>query len=101
MLSKLKEARDLIADPAKWTINALARSPSGWTVLPDSRYAVCFCARGALMKVGAHEFLPNLDRHAKRLFGIGVVGVNDDIFLGHPAVMKVFDAAIEELSHAA
>ena len=46
----LKGARDIIADPKRWTRGAMARNKQGSTVCCHSASAVQFCAMGAILK---------------------------------------------------
>ncbi|WP_316207449.1 hypothetical protein [Bradyrhizobium sp. SZCCHNR3118] len=46
----LTEARAIIADPAQWTQEALARDKDGNMVAFSDPAAVCFCAAGAIGK---------------------------------------------------
>lgn len=50
LLSILTKARDLIDAPEKWTVKALARDKYDGIVGVHSKLAVCYCARGAILK---------------------------------------------------
>jgi hypothetical protein len=98
----LIKARALIADPAHWTTGDFARRAlSGYSVDIHSPSAKCFCALGALARVrgpnngGIFEgpAYPNLSAAARQLFNRSIPYVNDH--LGHDAVLKMFDKAIE------
>lgn len=101
-LTVLREARELISDPKRWTQNHFARDRRGEFISPIHPEAVCFCAGGALAKVDgtsfhnseAHSSAWEALRHAsKSLFGNSdPADVNDE--LGHAAVLRMFDAAI-------
>lgn len=94
-------ARDLISNPARWTQNFLAKDEYEYHVDPLSPDAVCWCAFGAIEKVGddwksfllgkgASKFLVEA---SEELFRDGVSTVNDT--LGHQAILAVYDRAIE------
>lgn len=91
-------ARDLIADPARWTQYASARDAEGKYVECDDEKAVCWCAMGALKHVcPLGRFIRTdrwLDRAGKELFGRLDVAVNDE--LGHAAVMQMYAKAIAD-----
>lgn len=92
----LIDARDLIADPERWTKHTFARDAKGKEVDPKSPDATCFCGLGALIKVvngdlaafkWARVALADADiEHTVSM-------VND--FQGHDAVLSLFDKAIE------
>lgn len=97
-LTVLREARELISDPKRWTQGAFARNASGCKTGILHADATCWCTAGALLKVSegfkdevgqANDFL---DVAACQISSLGLVGVNDE--LGHSAVLRMFDAAI-------
>lgn len=107
-LEVLNKARDLITDPDRWTQRTLARDVGGRRTGATSSAATCFCALGALVKVAFDMQLDTDDYSAfsdvpgagaleavaiKRFCVAGAAGVND--LLGHDAVLKMFDHAIE------
>ena len=47
----IQAARDLLADPARWTQGAYARSAAKRMVTPNSRRAASFCLVGSLVHV--------------------------------------------------
>ena len=91
-------ARDLIADPARWTQHSSARNIKGNCTRSQSEEAVCWCAMGALERVcPLQDFVSTddcLDRAGKELFGRLDVAVNDE--LGHDAVMQMYAKAIAD-----
>jgi len=97
----LEAARDLIANPARWTQGDFARDEGGVGVNADNGDAVCWCAVGGVRKVAesiGELYEPNilLDRASGELYPeseSNVVWVNDR--LGHDAVLRVYDRAIE------
>lgn len=46
----LKKAREIIADPIRWTKGAFALDKNKETALPNWNEAVCWCAEGAIQK---------------------------------------------------
>ena len=110
-LAALRAARELIADPERWTRSAPARRcrqgrgrgkgrhKGEWlpTHSTDPR-AERWCAAGALCKVsGVRSGAPGfalLDAAAVRLFGVGIGRANDDPRIGHADILRCFDEAI-------
>lgn len=98
VLEALKAARELISVPERWTQGVYARGPDGRPVHPDDPEATCFCALGAVLRVGGKC---RWDKFVNPLYietectQHTVAGVNDD--LGHPAVMALFDRVIAKL----
>jgi hypothetical protein len=105
----LIEARDLIADPIRWTRHHRAKDSAGKAVSPTEFDAVCFCAQGAIARVVNHDFesvypskerdlfrkLDNrLDIQAKALGFDHDVELNDSPLAGHAKVIEMFDMAI-------
>lgn len=97
---KLRKARALIEDPARWTTGVLARSAKGNDVSPHGRAAVRWCGVGAALRVG----LGFLDLDGQAILGARVIRllepdgtplneVNDEI--GHASVLMAYDRAIE------
>jgi len=104
----LQKARDLIADPKRWTTGELKRT---------SELGTSFCAIGAVnevlglaqnekyVKPGNHEALkalasaiwpPNTAWDKDDWSGAAVYHHNDT--MGHECTLQMFDAAIEKLS---
>ena len=104
----LRQARALIADPARWCQYEGARGRSGRGVDLLGRSAVAWCALGALERVcwrlgvgliGPRERLDRAAKHvAKREYGSSPALVNDR--LGHDAVLRMYDLAIGECEAA-
>ena len=100
-------ARGLIADPARWTRKAYARSQEGVNVFPLGPEAVCYCALGALEKVSnvlhgyrtddqsAKRAYDALKEHANRLFHTSVGQANDT--RAHGDILRLFDCAIDDV----
>ena len=96
----LRAARARIADPKNWTQGEMARDGSGKACPARSPNAVCWCAMGAVKVSGADFYSEAADllwQVSHDLFGRGVPYVNDDPDedLGHSAVLKIYDRAIE------
>lgn len=102
----LRVARELVARPGGWCQRALARTASGHPAPTHSREAVCFCARGALMRAAGMQpelvlFSPRaeaaLDAAAREQGFIGFVGYNDAPGRTQAEVVALYDAAIAKL----
>lgn len=114
----LNGARDLIADPAKWTQGALARNASGEpTGFTKRRDPVCFCSLGALTRAmwdrieTVNKLVPEdaqdevYDQYNTQydivydyltsLAGVDLVDFNDDLATQHSDVVNLFDLAID------
>lgn len=89
-------ARALITNPAHWTQRADARTVEGLSVHPSDPRAVCYCGIGACERIAAGNTLRELKYVADQIYGLSIVDVNDTI--GHTAVLRMFDRAIE-LAH--
>lgn len=99
----LVKARDLIAEPTRWTKRAEALSAHGALVSPRSPLAVCWCLRGAVERAAMGTDAASDDDLSWRYWqrAIGHVG---DLTDGRPArfndlhthseVLDVLDAAI-------
>lgn len=97
--TRLKRARELIANKRNWTVRTFARDRNKASCSIYSRRATCFCAGGALMRVSrglsyepyrtVREYLIDA---AYLEFGKGVTVVNDRC--GHAAVLRMYDIAI-------
>ena len=94
----LREAKELISDPKKWTQLAAARDDRGERCPIKSDRAVAFCAYGACERVGdVHAVIHFLDRAALNLYDrANAVALNDSQFTTHELVMQMFDMAIAE-----
>lgn len=101
----LRFARALIADKDNWATGWMAYNMAGEQTPPESVTACRFCALGAVYRAAKElkhkelrsEALNLLSFEAKRLFAMRLDQMND--VMGHKAVMKVFDAAIERLAN--
>jgi hypothetical protein len=98
-LETLKAARDLISDPARWTQGEYARDANRIRTQIASDEAVCFCAQGAIYRVGGISHVLDAEMHlnstCRKRFGRGVYSFNDTHT--HAEVIALFDAAIAEL----
>lgn len=101
VLRVLRDAKELIRDARHWTNRATARDQIGHIVSPDAPNAVCWCADGAIYRVsGGRWVIYNtagcaLSEATEELFN------TDDYFfvndkLGHNAILRAFDRAIEK-----
>ncbi len=97
-LTVLREARELISDPKRWTQGAISRDASGGEIAPSSERAVCWCSLGAIERIAeAGSYFATsayylLYLQAEKANGLSVSSTNDE--LGHEAVLRMFDAAI-------
>lgn len=96
-LTVLREARELISDPKRWTRGAFARDVEGTRVRSAADEAVCWCAIGAYNRAAGGtkqlEAFRLLQRASDDLFGKDdPAEVNDE--MDHAAVLRMFDAAI-------
>lgn len=89
----LRAARELIAEPEKWTQGAYARDIEGLSTNESSRRAVCFCSSGAVYRVGGRD-LRRLDAISllRRAMGGDIVQFNDSHT--HAEVLGRWDTAI-------
>ena len=94
----LKAARALIDTPEKWTRGLNARDAHGQDVRPNSLEAVCFCARGAIIRSAGFEHIDayELLQNALPIGGNDFVpAYNDNPDTTHADIMALFDRAIE------
>lgn len=102
-LEVLKNARDLISDPNRWCQQYHARKADGCPTSICSPEACRRCARGAVLKAGRFD-LKTTDYAMNRLYRAGhelfdseisIAEINDE--MGHEAILKCFDRAIQNL----
>lgn len=104
-LEVLSAARQLIADPARWTQDVAARDMAGEPVLPHARTAARWCAIGAIDRTCGQlddaEQAPlylaailQLAQACEHLYDCGTITANDHH--GHAAVVAAFDLAIKD-----
>lgn len=102
----LVAARARIADPEKWCQGEYAVLQDGKVIseprdLANATDVAQCCALGAVHVEAGHDYYASFDTRmlltgaSNRLYGKNAHQVNDDDELGHDAVMKVFDLAIE------
>jgi hypothetical protein len=103
----LREARDLIADPARWTRGAIARTIEGVKLDdPADPDATAWCASAALRRVAgssdcqaiveARELLARHCSGSMHVPGPTTRIVCENDAAGHEAVLEAFSAAIAE-----
>src|SRR5947209_10888599 len=98
-LAVLSRARDLVSDERRWCKRAFAFTWLDIPVTVGSRYAMRFCALGAIIRAGRDLRLP-VDAATKALewqTGRPVIDWNDDKSRTHTEVVAAFDAAIDAL----
>lgn len=98
----LRQARDLIADPAHWTQRTSARDAAATPVPVASPDAKSFCTLGAVDR--AAGFDPH-DFYTATAFFYQVIGSGESIAQfndghTHAEVIALFDAAIEKAATA-
>lgn len=108
-LSILRQARDLLQDPACWTQGHYARKVHGYGTTPQAVDAVCWCAEGALAKFASPSTEDAINSSVvdeillqafKALTPIGYTHVwewNDAADTKHSDVLARFDAVIADL----
>lgn len=109
----LKDARELLSEPHRWTQHAMAKDADGtilgalpgyWSDSVDSVKhpdAVCFCADGALMRVAPDEpsYLAARSQLIEAVERLGY-GSNTHVFYNdftgrtHDQVLNLFDEAL-------
>lgn len=89
----LRAMRELLADPARWTQGALARTVHGWNAHPEDPDAFSFCLDGAAHRFGGREYL-NVLLLLTSLCGDSVSDFNDRAT--HQQVLDLLDRAIGE-----
>ena len=93
---RLRAACTRITNPSAWTRGSYARDADGKPAYASSKPPVCWCAYGALYAEGAEDECPEvrlLRRAALEVHASVPIDVNDD--LGHAAVLRMYDRAIE------
>ncbi len=96
VVKALQDARAKIADRKHWTRGAFARNERGKGVSEMAPDAVRWCAIGSLWSLNrpaVTEGLVLLLSAAFELFDMDAMQVNDT--LGHKAVLRMYDRAIE------
>lgn len=96
----LIRARDLIADPARWTQKSSARDAQGSRVNAFANTATCWCSDGALVK--ATDWPTGYEAYGRssRVLRETVAGMGLDSYVDfndthtHAEVMTLFDTAI-------
>ena len=89
----LKGARELISNRAQWTTGERARDKYGYSVHPHSMAAVCWCANGAVEKIGHRFATPTVWNTLQDAAGSNSIVRTNDMH-GHPATIAMFDRAI-------
>lgn len=91
----LKEAREIIGAPNRWTQGCFARAMDGYEIDYTDARAECFCAQGAIYRleppllagIDAEEFL-------MRAVGCKIPQFNDAPGRTHSEILAAFDKAI-------
>ena len=118
VVDDLRAVREMLADPKKWTKEAMARDINNKPVMPRDDAAVCYCIQGAMEKLCLYGNLihcagqKRLYRMCLALKDVPIIkyfepdGLDDDVFHAivhfndshqttHDQVLAAFDAAIE------
>lgn len=97
----VRMAYDVIKDPHQWTRHTSARDRWGRKTAPGpvcwgGREPVKWCAYGALTRFGVdQDTMHYLNTVSQELFRNDLVWVND--YIGHEAVVQVFEKALTNL----
>ena len=77
----LNAAAMVEADPKTWIQGTSARDAKGHITYAESHEAVCWCALGAIVKLGKEDFLAKQNaKNALRCFTLGdIVTHNDEV----------------------
>lgn len=102
----LTGAREILSDPARWTVEASARDADGKLCDVYSPEATCFCAVGALIKAAHTQHIDGTSGLADTYFQAreivsdvsskSLIDVND--YEGREAVLEILDQAIAQAS---
>lgn len=101
-LNDLKEIRQLLSEPARWTQGTMARSKSGELVTPRSDDACSWCMFGAVLKVCGTTL--EAEGRACRVLEIfrrvvywpqSIPSFNDEYGRKHEDILSAIDLAIE------
>lgn len=102
----LKEARALIADEENWTQGDYAQDKDGNQTMPSLSEATCFCAVGAIHRVGRIKLSQSVPLDIISVLAIDEavdrtdVGISESAIIGfndthtHADVLALFDRAI-------
>lgn len=93
----LTKARDLIADPKRWTHHALARDSVFRKTVPNSPDATCWCALGAIWKATGDVEADNDGAYSALHDVINGSVVNFNDTHTHAEVIELFNKAIENV----
>ena len=92
---QLRAARALISNPDNWTQGKFARDWTGKETTPSATDAFCWCAVGALEKVGSNAEPFKALRWSLPTGCRSISSFNDSHH--HAEVLALFDKAIAEL----
>jgi hypothetical protein len=98
VLRTLRKARELLADPARWTRNALARAVTpehNLSCSPRDPTATCWCLRGAL-----HKVAPDRDAAWRAEYYLEVAAAADIASFNDTATHAQVLAVLDEALHA-
>lgn len=96
----LRRARDLISDPARFCQTHAAQNAAGAEVPIQAQNATCWCAYGAIYKIGSHQPAAQnatvlLRNACLELFGTSYVTTVVRGDNGHARILEAFALAAE------
>lgn len=93
-LEIMKDARDLIADPSRWTKHAFARDAQRLPCNVRDEEAAMFCSIGALLRAADmdNDLVGRIAHLARLMSPFGLAHFNDRHT--HQQVIQLFDQAI-------
>lgn len=99
-LDILRGARELLAKPEAWTVDALARGRSEREVKVHGRSAVCFCLIGSLHRIAGrkhHAVAHETRKVIQGLLPVRLAFFNDAPTTTHADVLALLDKGIAQL----
>lgn len=98
----LIKARDLIADPSRWSRFSMARDANGSQVLVHSKEACRWCILGAIEKVVPRHLVADvIDALLVKAAWLGHRSIDDlNDFGGHLKVLRLFDLTLNQMETA-
>lgn len=109
----IRNVRELLQDPQRWTKETLARDEQGETRLPESPKATCWCLLGALDSQVSYTSDRHMDieqalvknikklfprRTSQTAFHLPITEFNDHPDTMHEDVLKVLDETLANLT---
>jgi hypothetical protein len=86
-MNRIKQARELLAQPGKWTQGRNARDADGDAARVNDPEAVCFCLQGALIKCNvSFKEMCDIDLFCLRTRKMPLVTFNDSLSSVEPVL---------------